>query len=73
MKPREFAALMKARRIGLGLTGAELARRIGTSKSAVHQWENGRSEPQLGSAIRWARALGLRLDIGLDTSQEARA
>ncbi|MEU4694322.1 helix-turn-helix transcriptional regulator [Actinoplanes sp. NPDC023714] len=44
---------------------AELARRLGTTQSAVSEFEKQISEPRLPTLQRWARAFGYRLDIRL--------
>lgn len=49
--------LVEARR-QLGLTQRELSRRIGTSSSNTHYWENGQHDPSLASLRAWAAALG---------------
>lgn len=49
------------RRDALGLTQAEVARRMGTSQSAVTRLENGGVDPRLSSLLRYARAVGAHL------------
>lgn len=45
-----------------GLSLDELARRTGLSKTSVWEIENGRCEPQFGSAAKIAHALDVSLD-----------
>ena len=56
-----------AARIGKGVTQEEIARKIGTSKSNISRLEslNNSYMPNLATLIKYAEALGMRLDIGL--------
>lgn len=45
----------------LGVSGSELARRLGVSRQNVQHWKAGR-EPGATRAIEIARALGLRVE-----------
>ncbi len=47
------------RRIHLGISQREICRKLSTSNSTVHAWENNTQTPELTSLIRWAEALGL--------------
>ena len=47
------------------LTQAELARRLGTSQSAVARWERGRQEPAFATVVRAVRACGFDLGVSL--------
>ncbi len=51
-----------------GLSQATLARLVGTSQPAVARLESGRHDVQLSTLFRYARALGLRLDLVEDTA-----
>ncbi len=48
-----------------GMTQAEIARRAGTTQSAIARFESGRSNPTLEFATRLSRALGAKLEIRL--------
>lgn len=48
-----------------GLTQAELARRAGTSQSAVARWERGEVKPSLERLRELIRACGLELTLGI--------
>ena len=52
MKPRQVVALRKT----LGLTQAELARKLGVDRAAVNQWEAGTRKPS-GIAARFMELL----------------
>ena len=52
-------------RTSANLTQAELARRLGTTQSAVARLEGGRVSPSLSTLRRYARATGTRLTVGL--------
>jgi DNA-binding XRE family transcriptional regulator len=65
----EYALLdefLKAR-AAQGLTQAELAKRIGTTQSAVARLENGRGKhsPSLATLAKYAQALGCQLQVRL--------
>jgi DNA-binding XRE family transcriptional regulator len=63
----EFAvleALVRAR-TKANLTQAELARRIGTTQSAIARLEGGRVSPSLATLRRYADATGAKLQISL--------
>ena len=64
----EFAlieALVRAR-TAAKLTQAELARRLGTTQSAVARLEGGRVSPSVATLRRYAEATGTRLSVGLE-------
>ena len=63
----EFAlirALLDAR-IRAKLTQAQVARRMGTSQSAVARMESGRSLPSMSSLRKYAHATGSKVEIRL--------
>jgi DNA-binding XRE family transcriptional regulator len=56
-----------AARLSKGVTQDQIAQKIGTSKSNISRLEslNNTYMPNLGTLMKYAEALGLRLDIGL--------
>ena len=71
---KEFAYLdefLKAR-AEAGVTQAELARRIGTTQSAVARLESGKGKrsPSLATLRKYADALGCRLELHLVKDKE---
>jgi DNA-binding XRE family transcriptional regulator len=56
-----------AARLAKGVTQEQIALKIGTSKSNISRLEslNNTYMPNLGTLMKYAEALGLRLDIGL--------
>mgnify|MGYP003393456163 CR=1 FL=1 len=48
-----------------GMTQAEIARRAGTTQSAIARFESGRANPTLEFATRLSSALGAKLEIRL--------
>lgn len=52
----------QARRLG-GLTQAELARRLGTTQSAVSNWERSRETPRVDTLARILDACGFEADV----------
>ena len=71
----EFAlieALVRAR-TAAKLTQAELARRLGTTQSAVARLEGGRVSPSLATLRRYAEATGTRLTVALERAVPGRS
>ena len=58
-------ALVRAR-TAAKLTQAELARRLGTTQSAIARLERGRVSPSFATLRRYAEATGMRLTVGLE-------
>jgi transcriptional regulator with XRE-family HTH domain len=54
--------IRESRRLG-GLTQAELARRLGTSQSAVSNWERGLDTPRVDTLARILEACGFEADM----------
>jgi DNA-binding XRE family transcriptional regulator len=48
-----------------GMTQSEIAKRAGTTQSAIARFESGRTNPSLEFASRLSRALGAKLEIRL--------
>lgn len=61
---RLIEALVRAR-AKAGLTQAELAKRLGTTQSAVARLEGGGVSPTLATLRRYAEATGSRLEVDL--------
>lgn len=55
---RKYLADVRKRR---GLSQAEVARRMGTSQSAVSELENEATNPTVGTLAAWATALDVEL------------
>jgi transcriptional regulator with XRE-family HTH domain len=62
MDSKEVGSRIRAAREGLGMTQAALAQRVGVSRSAVAQWETGRSG-QVGSNLTQIAAV---LEVGIE-------
>ena len=62
--PGKLESPLKRLRLKMGLTQAELARRIGVSDRAVRAWEKGEYPPML--TISQVRALCRELDVTFD-------
>jgi ribosome-binding protein aMBF1 (putative translation factor) len=71
-----LARLVIAYRLEEGLTQQQLARRMGTSHSAISRIESGRHPTSIQTMRRLAEALGARLVVGFElegtTSEPAR-
>jgi transcriptional regulator with XRE-family HTH domain len=63
----EIARLVIKHRASLGLSQQELARRVGTSHSAISRIESGRHKTSVSTLQRVAEALGLRLVLGFES------
>ena len=68
----ELARLVIKHRSALALSQAELARRMGTSHSAVSRIESGRHKTSVDTLQRLAHALGLRLVLGFESGPPER-
>lgn len=64
-----FKDKLKELRKERGMTQAELARRLGTSASAVGMYEQGRREPDGGTLTRMAKLLNCTTDELLDAGR----
>nr|WP_294507204.1 helix-turn-helix transcriptional regulator [uncultured Rhodopila sp.] len=58
----DIGARIRARRRDSSLTQDEFARRVGVSRSAVAQWETGRTGQVTGNLSRIAAALGVGVE-----------
>ena len=66
---REEYALVEAlvrARTAAKLTQAEVARRLGTTQSAIARLEGGQVSPSFATLRRYAEATGTRLTVGLE-------
>lgn len=63
----ELARLVIRHRAALGISQEELARRVGTSHSAISRIESGRHKTSVETLRRLARALGVRLVVGFES------
>ncbi len=61
---RLLESLVRARREAK-LTQAELARRLGTTQSAIARLESGGVSPSIRTLRRYAEAIGARLSVDL--------
>ena len=64
-----LGARLRQAREKVGLSGAEVARRIGVERQTINNWELGRSAPQMSNLQRFAEVVGLSVSellSGLD-------
>ena len=61
--PRDIGTRIRAARIDRGLTQDELAGHVGVSRSAVAQWETGRTGQVTGNLSRIAGALEVNVEF----------
>jgi HTH-type transcriptional regulator/antitoxin HipB len=59
--PKDVGALIRQRRLDLGLTQLELAERVGVSRQWIVDVERGKSRAELGLVLRALEALDVRL------------
>ena len=67
----KLGAMLLAAREQAGLTQAEVARRLGTHKSAISRMENHAEDIRLSTLQRYAEAVGCFLDLALRPECEA--
>jgi y4mF family transcriptional regulator len=60
---RQLALAVRERRVALGLSQAQLARRARVSRQWVSEFEAGKATAELGLALRLLDALDLRLQV----------
>ena len=58
--------ILCVRRVALGMSQSELAKRMGTQQSCISELENDCRDVRLGTLERWSEALGLRVRVSLD-------
>lgn len=63
----ELARLVIRHRAALGISQEELARRVGTSHSAISRIESGRHKTSVETLQRLAHALEVRLVLGFES------
>jgi ribosome-binding protein aMBF1 (putative translation factor) len=63
----ELARLVISHRAALGLSQKELARRVGTSHTAISRLESGRHRASVETMQRVAQALGVRFVFGFES------
>jgi ribosome-binding protein aMBF1 (putative translation factor) len=68
----ELARLVIKHRAALGISQEELARRVGTSHSAISRIESGRHKTSVETLQRLAHAMGLRLVLGFESGPPER-
>jgi HTH-type transcriptional regulator/antitoxin HipB len=61
--PSDLGALIRERRVKLGLDQLSLARKAGTSRKWLIEVENGKSRAEIGLILRTLKALGAVLTL----------
>lgn len=67
----DLATSIRGRRLELGLTQVELARRAGVARSWLASVERGKPGAEVGLILRLLEALGLSLHVGAPDRDEA--
>ncbi|MGV9569008.1 helix-turn-helix transcriptional regulator [Streptomyces nigra] len=52
---------LKSARLNMGLTQAQLSKRLNVTRETVYRWETGKEIPTLNNLSRWANELGVTL------------
>jgi transcriptional regulator with XRE-family HTH domain len=74
-EPRRDAGVgehLRALRLAAGLSQADLAGRLQVSEQWVSSMERGTRNPGFTKVLRYCRAIGARVHIGFDPSEERR-
>lgn len=66
----EFCERLAEFRNNIGITQAELAKKLGVTRSAVNSWEMGLSIPQLKHVIEMARIFNTTIDGMVNPSKQ---
>lgn len=64
----DAAAAVRGRRLDLGLSQDQLARRAGVSRKWIYEFEAGKPTAALGHVMRVLETLGLHVDISTEAS-----
>ena len=67
---KNFSDYLKMYRVKNQMSQADLAKKLGTTKQVISNYENGKHIPKIGVAANIAKALGVSLEnmIGVDTA-----
>jgi transcriptional regulator with XRE-family HTH domain len=70
----QYAAKIRAYRLGVGINQPELARAVGVTKNAVSNWEAGRTRPDLDSIKKLCVLFGISADdfLGVPSVQKGK-
>lgn len=58
-----FVSRLRETRERKGIPPEELASSLGLHSHVIRDWEDGKRYPRISSALRWAAALGVNLDM----------
>lgn len=67
---QDVAAVAKGRRLKLGLSQGEVARRAGVSRPWISMFESAKPTTELGLVLRLLESLGLRMELGAEPEPE---
>lgn len=63
LQRQELMADLVSRRIAAGIKGKDVARAMGVTPSTVSELENHQDDPRLSTVQRYARAIGVRVEL----------
>lgn len=69
--PAELGAVIRVRRKALGLSQADLARRLPASQKWLSEVENGKVSAEIGQVMRLLSLLGITLTAGIEAKAPA--
>jgi transcriptional regulator with XRE-family HTH domain len=69
-RPKKLAGKLRAIRLALGLTQAELATRFDLDSGAISRYERGQREPSLLELFEYSRIAGISMEILVDDKRK---
>ena len=69
----DLGALIRERRVKLGMDQSALAEKAGTSRKWIVEVEQGKPRAEIGLVLRTLKTLGVSLDIAVDRTQKVSA
>ena len=66
----DLGALIRERRVKLGMDQRDLAEKTGTSRKWIVEVEQGKPRAEIGLVLRTLKTLGVSLDIAVDRTQK---
>jgi HTH-type transcriptional regulator / antitoxin HipB len=67
----DLGALIRERRVKLGMDQNDLAEKAGTSRKWIVEVEQGKPRAEIGLILRTLKTLGVSLDIAVERPQKA--
>jgi len=58
-----FVSILRDKRTDMGLSQEQLAKQLGLQSHVIPEWESGKRYPRLATALKWAHALGVKIEL----------